>query len=116
MDRALDTLHRRKRIEYLVTRPLEGGQQMAYYWAVRARIARYHHDTNATRSYHRLDWSRGNRDIVQRFPVDVLVIFAGRAEPHIWWSLRKTMAYGCGGQGRLARLTMLIRIITRKHS
>jgi hypothetical protein len=82
MDRALDTLHRKKHIECLITGSLEGAQQMAYYWAVRARIASIITVPMQPDLTGRLDWSRWNRDIVQRCPVDGLVIFPGRAETH----------------------------------
>jgi hypothetical protein len=38
MDRALDALHRRKRVEMLVIGAEKGAYEMAYYWGVRAHV------------------------------------------------------------------------------
>lgn len=80
MDRALDALHRRRRVEFMVTGELPGAQQMAYYWAVRNRISMIVTVPMQPDLTGRLDWSRWNRDVLKRFTVDGLVVFPGRAE------------------------------------
>lgn len=53
---------------------------MAYYWAVRARITLIITVPMQPDLTGHLDWSRWNRDVVQRFELDGVVTFPGRAE------------------------------------
>lgn len=80
MDRALDTLHRRKRIQQLVTGGLSGAQEMAYYWALRNRIPFIVTFPMQPDLTGRLDSSRWNHDVLKQFVLDGLVVFPGRSE------------------------------------
>jgi hypothetical protein len=80
VDRAMDALHRKKRIRFLITGGLKGAQEMAYYWAVRSRIPAILTVPMQPDLTGALDWSRWNRDILKRFEVDGLVLFPGRSE------------------------------------
>jgi hypothetical protein len=80
MDRALDALHRRKRIDLLITGALSGAQEMAYYWAVRSRVPTVVTVPMQPDLTGKLDWSRWNHDVLKRFELDGLVVFPGRSE------------------------------------
>jgi hypothetical protein len=80
LDRALDTLHRRKRVNMLVTGGLPGAQEMAYYWALRNRIALILTFPMQPDLTGRLDFSRWNHDVLKQFTFDGVVVFPGRAE------------------------------------
>lgn len=80
LDRALDTLHRRKRIQLLVTGGQPGAQEMAYYWALRHRIKFIVVFPMQPDLTGKLDFSRWNHDVLKQFKLDGLVTFPGRAE------------------------------------
>lgn len=76
----MDALHRRRRVELLVTGELPGAQQMAYYWAVRNRVPMIITVPMQPDLTGKLDWSRWNHNVLKQFQVDGLVLFPGRSE------------------------------------
>jgi hypothetical protein len=83
MDRAMDALHRRKRIACLCTGARQEAQEMAYYWAVRNRIPYIVTLPMQPDLTGKLDWSRWNHNVLKQLMLeglDGLVAFPGRAE------------------------------------
>lgn len=80
MDRALDAIHRRKRIEFLATGGLPGAQEMAYYWAVRNRISIIVTFPMQPDLLGRLSCGRWNQDVLKRFPFDGVVVLPGSSD------------------------------------
>lgn len=80
MDRAMDALHRRKRIECLFTGARSGAQEMAYYWAICNRIPYIVTLPMQPDLAGKLDWSRWNHNVLREHTLDGVVVFPGRAE------------------------------------
>lgn len=80
MDRALDALHRRKRIGLLATGSLPGAQEMAYYWAVRNRIATIVTYPQQPDLSGRLNCSHWHHEVLKKWAFDGVVVFPGKPE------------------------------------
>lgn len=80
LDRVLDAVHRKKHIRTLVTGEFPGAEQMAYYWAIRARIETIITVPMRPDMIGALDVRRRNEDMLQRFGPDAVIAFPGRSE------------------------------------